>query len=98
MLIDRKYGHGTSIFEETDEVYDEVIGLDEFEELGGGKIDIINQSRVDSLVIQAQRQLSATTGIEIRIEWQIQTDLGAKGIQQEVFDVNGITKIKAVHK
>ncbi|MBK7130745.1 MAG: hypothetical protein IPM74_04030 [Crocinitomicaceae bacterium] len=70
-LIDRKYGHGGSIFNEVDDG------------LGGATIEIHNNSRVQSILDQAQRQVDAAGGSHIK--WEVSTELGAKGIRY-VFD------------
>jgi len=94
-LIDNKYGHGSSIFKETDELYSEIPGLDDFVE-ESGKVTIKNQKRVNSIITQANRQLEAVAGSNIPIEWHISTDLGARGISQ-VFKEQGITGIVVKH-
>lgn len=65
-LIDRKYGHGSSVFN------------------ADGSIK--NQSRVNSILEQGQRQLNASGGTPVR--WEVSTELGADGIQ-DVFDNAG---------
>ncbi len=65
-LIDRKYGHGPSVFN------------------ADGSIK--NQSRVNSILEQGQRQLNASGGTPVR--WEVSTELGADGIQN-VFDNAG---------
>ena len=92
VLIDRKYGHATSIFKDTDPLYNEIPGLDDFIEEGAGKVLIKNQKRVNSLLTQARRQLSSIDGKDVTIEWEISSDLGARGISQ-VFQSAGITNI-----
>ena len=66
VLIDRKFGHGNSIF------------LKEGSELS--EINIINHDRVNSLIEQARRQILSAGNRKIR--WEIQTELGAEGLKQ----------------
>jgi hypothetical protein len=65
-LIDRKYGHGSSIFDED-----------------GG---VLNETRAQSLLSQAKKQLDAVGGDGSKIRWEISTDTGANGIEQLFFD------------
>lgn len=70
-LIDRKYGHGPSVFNEVDDGF------------GGKVITIKDQNRANSILQQAQAQVNAAGGSPIR--WEISTNLGARGIRQ-LFD------------
>ena len=70
-LIDRKYGHGTSVFNEVDDGF------------GGKIISVKNQTRANSIIEQATRQVNAAGGTPIK--WEISTELGAKGIKK-LFD------------
>ncbi len=74
-LIDRKYGHGASIFKEVDDGF------------GGKIIQVINTNRKNSIIEQATRQVNAAGGTPIK--WEISTELGAKGIK-DLFVKNGI--------
>ena len=66
-LVDRKWGHSTSIFNSDGSPH--------------------NNSRVTSMIDQADRQIAAANGKPIR--WEISTKLGAEGIQ-DLFDANDI--------
>jgi len=84
-LVDRKYGHGNSIFQETDN--------------GVGKkiISVKNKSRERSIIAQARSQVTAAGGTPIK--WEISTDLGARGIR-ELFSESAnslIRNIEVVH-
>ncbi|WP_158728885.1 MULTISPECIES: hypothetical protein [unclassified Flavobacterium] len=70
-LIDRKYGHGTSVFNQVDDGF------------GGKIISVKNQTRANSIIEQATRQVNAAGGTQIK--WEISTELGAKGIKK-LFD------------
>lgn len=66
-LVDRKYGYGSSIFEES------VNGA-------GKKIILVkDKSREKSIIAQARKQVGAAGGTLIK--WEISTDLGARGIR-----------------
>jgi len=67
-LVDRKYGHGNSIFQEIDDG------------LGGTKISVKNTKRRDAIIAQARSQVMAAGGTPIK--WEISTDLGARGIRE----------------
>ena len=69
VLVDRKYGHGNSIF---DEVVNEIFDKTE--------LVATNQTRIRSLLKQAKAQLEAAGGHPIR--WEISTSLGAEGIDK----------------
>jgi len=71
-LIDRKYGHGASIFNEVDDGF------------GNKIISVINDTRRQSILKQAKSQIDAASGTPIK--WEISTELGAKGIRQ-LFDL-----------
>ena len=88
-LIDNKFGHGSSVFKESDDMFSEFI--DEVNDLDN--ITIINQKRVDAILKQAERQIYAVGG-KVEIEWHVSTQLGAKGIQK-LFKDEGINiKVK----
>ncbi|MBE6329259.1 MAG: hypothetical protein E7072_03955 [Bacteroidales bacterium] len=76
-LIDNKFGHGSSVFKESDDMFSEFI--DEANDLDN--ITIKNQKRVDAILKQAERQIYAVGG-KVEIEWHVSTELGAKGIQK----------------
>ena len=76
VLVDAKYGHGSSIFSE-----------DDF-----GDIQFTNPQRLNKIQEQAERQLKAIEGTNLKIEWHISTELGATGIK-EFFSSKGITQI-----
>ena len=80
-LIDRKYGHGASIFKEIDDG------------LGGKIISVSNNTRAQSIVDQATRQVNAANGTPIK--WEISTELGAKGIR-ELFDLPANSTLKNI--
>lgn len=67
-FIDRKFGQGNSIFDKVASDF--------------GEFDIVvkNDSRINSLLDQAKRQINAAGGKPIR--WEISTELGADGIKQ----------------
>jgi hypothetical protein len=79
-LVDRKYGHGSSIFDED-----------------GG---VVNETRAQSLLNQAQRQLDAVGGDGSKIRWEISTETGATGIKQlflnSADEIPGISNIEVV--
>ena len=79
-LIDNKFGHGGSVFKETDDMFSEFI--DEANDLDN--ITIINENRAKAILKQAERQIKAVDG-KVEIEWHVSTELGAKGIQK-LFD------------
>ena len=79
-LIDNKFGHGSSVFKESDDMFSEFIN--EANDLDN--ITIINQKRADAILEQAERQIRAVDG-KVEIEWHVSTELGAKGIQK-LFD------------
>jgi RHS repeat-associated protein len=72
-LVDRKYGHGSSIFDNSG---DELAPV----------YDVINNSRAEGLLEQAQRQLNAVGGDGSKIRWEISTETGAGGIAQLFFN------------
>lgn len=74
-LVDRKYGHGASVF---DKVEDDLLTV----------YEIKNQSRAQSILDQAQRQLNAVGGDGSKLRWEISTIDGAGGIRQ-LFESNG---------
>lgn len=80
-LVDRKYGHGKSVFNEVDDGF------------GGKDIKIKNQTRVNKILEQAQGQVDAAGGSPIK--WEVSTDLGARGIRQ-VFDQLGSPAVKNI--
>lgn len=80
-LIDRKYGHGSSIFKEVDDG------------LGGKEIIVHNKPREASILSQAQRQVEAAGGYPI--SWEISTDIGTKGIKQ-IFQQSNNPLIKSI--
>jgi hypothetical protein len=61
-LVDRKWGHGPSVFNPDGTVR--------------------NQTRANSILQQAQRQLNAVGNDGQKIRWEIETELGADGIEQ----------------
>lgn len=67
-LIDRKYGHGNSIFDRVEGEFGEVV------------LEASNPTRIRSLLRQAKGQISAANGHPIR--WEIQSSTGADGIGQ----------------
>tara|TARA_R110002033_G_scaffold160167_2_gene196404 strand:+ start:2668 stop:3111 length:444 start_codon:yes stop_codon:yes gene_type:complete len=67
-LIDRKYGHGKSVFNEIDDGF------------GGKTTSVNNQNRANSILTQARNQV-ASAGNTL-IKWEICTELGAKGIKK----------------
>ena len=75
-LVDRKWGHGKSIFDE---------------ERG-----VINESRAQSLLDQAQRQMNAVGGDASKIRWEISTPEGLAGIKN--LFLNNNIEIEVVHK
>lgn len=77
-LIDNKFGHGGSVFKETDDMFSEFI--DEVNDLDNN-ITIKNQKRAEAILKQAKRQIRAVGG-NVEIEWHVSTELGAKGIQK----------------
>ncbi len=77
ILIDNKFGHGSSVFKESDDMFSEFIN--ESNDLDN--ITIKNQKRVDAILKQAKRQIRAVGG-NVEIEWHVSTELGAKGIQK----------------
>lgn len=79
-LIDNKFGHGSSVFKESDDMFSEFI--DEVNDLDN--ITIKNQNRAEAILNQAKRQIDAVGG-KVEIEWHVSTELGAKGIQK-LFD------------
>ena len=80
-LIDNKFGHGSSVFKESDDMFSEFI--DEVNDLDNN-ITIKNPKRVKAILKQAERQIKAADG-KVEIEWHVSTELGAKGIQK-LFD------------
>jgi len=80
-LIDRKYGHGASIFKEVDDGF------------GGKIISISNNTRAQSILDQAKRQVNAAGGTSIK--WEISTELGAKGIRY-LFDLPANAALKNI--
>lgn len=66
--MDRKYGHGSSIFKEVDDG------------LGGKRISVHNRQREEAIFEQAKTQVEAAGGTPIK--WEISTDLGARGIRK----------------
>lgn len=84
-LIDRKYGHSSSVFNEIDDGF------------GGTTINIKDQNRANSILQQAAAQVNAAGGSPIR--WEISTDLGARGIGQLFNNSNNslINAIEVVH-
>lgn len=80
-LIDNKFGHGSSVFKESDDMFSEFIN--EANDLDNN-ITIKNQKRADAILKQAERQIRAVGG-KVEIEWHVSTELGAKGIQK-LFD------------
>ncbi len=87
-LVDRKYGHSSSIF---DKVEDELLTV----------YEIKNQSRIQSILDQAQRQLNAVGNDGSKLRWEISTADGAGGIKQ-LFEANsgaipGIADIEVIH-
>jgi hypothetical protein len=79
VLIDAKFGHGKSIFNDFDGDF-----LDyDIDEL------IHNNQRMKSVLDQANRQVESIRGSDIKIQWKISTELGQKGIQR-LFDNYGI--------
>ena len=77
-LIDNKFGHGGSVFKETDDMFSEFI--DEVNDLDNN-ITIKNPKRVKAILKQAERQIKAADG-KVEIEWHVSTELGAKGIRK----------------
>ena len=77
-LIDNKFGHGSSVFKETDDMFSEFI--DEVNDLDNN-ITIINENRAKAILKQAKRQIKAVDG-KVGIEWHVSTELGAKGIRK----------------
>lgn len=88
-LIDNKFGHGGSVFKETDDMFSEFI--DEVNDLDN--ITIKNQKRVTAILKQAERQIKAVDG-KVEIEWHVSTQLGAKGIQKLFNDKGFNIKVK----
>jgi hypothetical protein len=80
-LVDRKYGHGASMFKEVDDGFGEKI------------IEVTNNSRVTSSLDQAARQVSAA--VDRPIKWEISIELGAKGLRQ-VFSQSNDPLIRAI--
>ena len=76
-LIDNKFGHGSSVFKESDDMFSEFI--DEVNDLDN--ITIKNQNRAEAILNQAKRQIDAVGG-KVEIEWHVSTELGAKGIRK----------------
>ena len=85
VLIDRKWGHSSSIFKEVDDGF------------GGKIIQVSNNTRANSILDQALLQVTAAPGARIR--WEISTDLGARGIRQIFQGSNNplIRNIEVVH-
>ena len=87
-LVDRKYGHSSSIF---DKVEDDLLTV----------YEVKNQSRAQSILDQAQRQLNAVGGDGSKLRWEISTADGAGGIKQ-LFEANsgaisGIADIEVIN-
>ncbi|GAA4274607.1 hypothetical protein U6A24_16670 [Aquimarina gracilis] len=80
-LVDRKYGHGASMFKQVDDGF------------GGKIIEVTNKSRADASIAQAERQVSAAGGKPIK--WEISTELGAKGLR-DLFDNSPNSLIQAI--
>ena len=68
-MVDRKFGHGSSIFNEI---------VDEFE---GVSIVITNPVREKAILKQVERQLNAIGNNGTKLRWEISTELGADGIK-----------------
>jgi len=88
-LIDNKFGHGNSVFKESDDMFSEFIN--EANDLDN--ITIKNQKRADAILEQAKRQIQAVGG-NVEIEWHVSTQLGAKGIQKLFRDEGINIKVK----
>ncbi len=87
-LVDRKYGHSSSIFDKVD---DDLLTI----------YEVKNQSRAQSILDQAQRQLNAVGGDGAKLRWEISTSDGAGGIKQ-LFEANagaisGIADIEVIY-
>ena len=76
-LIDNKFGHGSSVFKESDDMFSEFIN--EANDLDN--ITIKNGKRAAAILKQARRQMDAVGG-KVEIEWHVSTELGAKGIRK----------------
>jgi TANFOR domain-containing protein len=67
-LVDRKYGHSSSIFDKVDDGFETVY-------------EVVNKNRAQSLIDQAKRQLDAVGGDGSKLRWEISTQDGANGIR-----------------
>jgi hypothetical protein len=89
-LVDRKFGHSSSIFDKVDDGFETIY-------------QVTNQDRARSLLEQAQRQINSV-GDGSKIRWEISTQDGANGIKQLFSDPNrlsefpGVDKIEVVYK
>ncbi len=89
-LIDRKFGHSSSIFDRVDTDLEVVY-------------NVTNQNRAQSLMEQAYRQVTAAGGDGAKIRWEISTQDGAGGISQLFNDplnynqFPGIQNIDVIH-
>jgi hypothetical protein len=70
VLVDAKFGHGKSIFNDLEG------------DFGDFDVDDIvkNDKRRRSILDQAKRQLDAVEGSNVKIQWKISSELGQKGI------------------
>jgi hypothetical protein len=88
-LVDRKFGHGNSIFKEINN--------------GVGEVNIVvhNDARIEAIFDQLSKQLKAVSNNGSKVKWEISTELGAKGIE-ELFKRNpknilGLENVEVVH-
>ncbi len=78
-LVDRKFGHNNSIFDQVENEFGEV------------ELIVSNESRIISLLNQANGQLNAAGGHPIR--WEISTSTGADGIGQVFNGLGGYSNL-----